>query len=158
MNNTQLVSCLWFAKEAEDAANLYVSIFKNSKIVKVIRYGNEGQEVHGQKEGGVFTVEFDINGQQFVAFNSEGGPEFNDAVSFQIMCDSQEEIDYYWSRLTADGGREVQCGWLKDKFGLSWQVVPSILPKLMADPSRRDRVMHAFMKMKKFDIAELERA
>jgi predicted 3-demethylubiquinone-9 3-methyltransferase (glyoxalase superfamily) len=158
MNNRQLVSCLWFEKDAEAAANLYVSVFKDSKIIKTIRYGKEGQEVHGQKEGDVFTVEFNIRGQQFVAFNGSGGPGFNEAVSFQVLCDTQDEIDYYWNRLTADGGQESQCGWLKDKFGLSWQVVPAILPKLLADPSRRDKVMHVFMKMKKFNIAELESA
>ena len=158
MSSNKLVSCLWFDKQAEEAANFYVSVFKDAQLGTVTKYGNEGYDEHGMKEGTVMTADFTINGQQFVALN--GGPafKFNEAISFQIMCDNQQEIDYYWDKLTADGGEESQCGWLKDKYGLSWQVVPTMLIKLLKDPSRRDRVMHVFMKMKKFNIAELERA
>ena len=158
MDSKQIAPCLWFDKEAEDAANFYVSVFRNSKINKVTRYGKVGEEIHGQKEGTVLTVEFSLNGQQFLALN--GGPvfTFSEAISFQIPCETQEDIDYYWDKLTSDGGKESQCGWLKDKFGLSWQVVPTILPKLMSDPSRKDRVMQAFLRMKKFIIKDLENA
>lgn len=149
--------CLWFDKEAEDAARFYTSVFKNSKITGLSRYGKEGYEIHRQKEGSVLTVSFEINGQNFTALN--GGPlfKFNESVSLQIFCDSQKEIDYYWNRLT-EGGEESQCGWLKDKFGLSWQVIPSILPELMSDPAKSERVTAAFLKMKKFDIAALLKA
>jgi predicted 3-demethylubiquinone-9 3-methyltransferase (glyoxalase superfamily) len=154
-----LTPCLWFDTQAEEAANHYVSIFKNAKIGKVSRYGKEGHDVHGKPAGSVMAVEFEINGQTFVALN--GGPhfKFNEAVSFQVHCDNQDEIDYFWSRL-GEGGQESRCGWLKDKFGLSWQVVPSALGKLMAgsDPAASGRVMNAFLQMKKFDIAALERA
>lgn len=158
MSDKQITPCLWFDKEAEEAANFYVSVFKNAKVNSITRYGKEGQEIHGQQEGSVLTVEFSINGQNFLALN--GGPafKFTEAVSFSIPCDNQEEIDYYWNKLTADGGQESQCGWLKDKYGLSWQVVPTVLPKLLKDPAKKEKVMHAFMQMKKFDIAALERA
>ena len=154
-----LTPCLWFDTQAEQAANHYVSIFKNAKIGKISRYGGEGQDVHGKPAGSVMVVEFEINGQTFVALN--GGPhfKFNEAVSFQVHCDNQDEIDYFWTRL-GEGGQESRCGWLKDKFGLSWQVVPSVLGKLMtaSDPAASDRVMKAFLQMTKFDIAALERA
>ena len=155
----KITPCLWFDTEAEAAANHYVSIFKNSRIVKIGRYGKEGKEIHGKAAGSVMAVEFEIEGQKFVGLN--GGPQFkfDEAISFQITCDSQTEIDYFWSRLT-DGGKEVQCGWLKDKFGLSWQVVPRVLPELLGNPNaeKADRVMKAMLQMKKFDIAALERA
>ncbi len=155
-----LTPCLWFDTEAEDAAKLYCAVFPNSKITAISRFPDVGQEIHGKPAGSVMTVTFTLNGQPFTALN--GGPVFklNEAVSFQISCDSQDEVDYYWNALTKDGGQESQCGWLKDKFGLSWQVVPSALPRLMtaADPAASARVMNAFMKMKKFDIATLERA
>ncbi len=155
-----LTPCLWFDTEAEDAANLYCSVFSNSKITAISRFPDAGQEIHGKPAGSVMTVAFELDGQPFTALN--GGPVFklNEAVSFQISCDTQDEVDYYWNALTRDGGRENQCGWLKDKFGLSWQVVPNALPKLMtaSDPAASARVMTAFMKMKKFDIATLERA
>lgn len=149
--------CLWFDNQAEEAARFYTSVFKNSKIENISRYGNEGFEIHGQKEGTVMTVSFTINGQSFTALN--GGPlfKFNEAVSLQIFCDTQDEIDYYWNKLT-DGGEESQCGWLKDKFGFSWQVIPSILPELMSDPEKSGRVTAAFLKMKKFDIEKLRNA
>jgi len=155
----QITPCLWFDTQAEEAANFYVSVFKNSRIGKIRRYGKAGQNMHGKKEGSVMTVEFELGGQKFTALN--GGPQFkfDEAVSFQISCDMQEEIDYFWSKLTA-GGQEGPCGWLKDKYGLSWQVVPSVLPKMMTDPDSKksERAMNAFLTMKKFDIAELTRA
>lgn len=152
-----ITPCLWFDTQAEEAANFYVSVFKNSKINNVSRYGKEGYDIHKMKEGTVLAVHFLINGQPFVALN--GGPlfKFSEAVSFQTMCDTQEEIDYYWNTLTK-GGEESQCGWLKDKYGLSWQVVPTILEKLLMDKERSGRVMNAFMKMKKFDIEALKNA
>ena len=158
MDSQKITPCLWYDKEAEDAANFYVSVFKkDSKINKVTRYGKEGHEVHGQKEGTVLTVDFTINGQTFIALN--GGPQFkfNESVSFMIPCESQEEVDYYWNKLT-EGGEESMCGWLKDKFGLSWQVVPTILPKLLSDPSKSERAMKALMQMRKFDIEKLQNA
>ncbi len=155
----KIAPCLWFDSEAEDAAKFYTSIFANSRINKISRYGKAGHEVHGKEPGSVLTVEFEIEGQTFTALN--GGPnfKFNEAVSFQVFCDTQQEIDYFWSKLTASG-QESQCGWLKDKYGLSWQVVPSILPKLLtdADGAKSERVMAALMQMKKFDLAALQRA
>jgi len=146
---------LWFDTQAEEAANFYTSIFKNSKINSITRYGDAGP---GPK-GSVMTVAFTLNGQEFVALN--GGPifKFNESISFVINCDSQEEIDYYWDNLL-QGGTPSQCGWLKDKFGLSWQVAPTILPKLIQskDPEKSKRVMQAMMKMVKFDIKTLENA
>jgi predicted 3-demethylubiquinone-9 3-methyltransferase (glyoxalase superfamily) len=150
---------LWFDNQAEEAANFYVSVFENSRIKAVSRYGEAGREVHGRAPGSVMVVGFELDGQSFAALN--GGPlfKFNEAVSFQVNCDSQAEIDHFWNALT-DGGRESQCGWLKDRFGLSWQVVPSQLPQIMSggDAARQDRVMAAVMAMKKFDIATLQRA
>ena len=153
----QITPCLWFDNQAEEAVKLYISVFKNSKIDSITRYGKEGYEIHGQKEGTVMTVNFRINGQQFTALN--GGPvfKFTEAVSFQVFCESQDEIDLYWERLT-DGGEEGQCGWLKDKFGLSWQIIPTILPKLLNDPMKSGRVTQAFLQMKKFDIEKLMKA
>ena len=151
--------CLWFDTEAEDAAKFYTSVFENSAIKQINRYGNAGRAVHGKEPGTVMVVEFEIEGQTFAALN--GGPhfKFNEAVSFQVMCDTQAEIDYFWSKLSQDG-REGQCGWLKDKYGLSWQVVPSELPELIADTSgaRHDRVIGAVMLMKKFDIEAIKHA
>ena len=151
--------CLWFDTQAEPAARFYTSIFDNSRIKRTVRYGKAGHETHGREAGSVMTVEFEIEGQTFVALN--GGPRFafNEAVSFQVMCETQDEIDYFWSRLT-DGGRESQCGWLKDKFGLSWQIVPAVLPQMMADAdsAKKERAMEALMKMKKFDLETLRRA
>jgi predicted 3-demethylubiquinone-9 3-methyltransferase (glyoxalase superfamily) len=150
---------LWFDNQAEEAANFYVSVFKNSRIKAVSRYGEAGRAVHGREPGSVMVVDFELDGQSFAALN--GGPlfKFNEAVSFQVNCDSQAEIDHFWTALT-EGGRESQCGWLKDKFGLSWQIVPSQLPQIMSggDAARQDRVMTAVMAMKKFDIAALQRA
>lgn len=153
-----IVPCLWFDHQAEEAAKFYTSIFKNSSIEQISRYGKEGHDVHGQETGTVLTVEFKLNGQTFTALN--GGPifKFNEAVSFQIMCENQQEIDYYWNNLTKDGGNESQCGWLKDKYGMSWQVVPTELAALLKDPSRSERVMKVLMKMKKLDIEQLKKA
>lgn len=150
----QITPCLWFDTQAEEAANFYTSIFKNSKIQDISRYGKEGFETHGMKEGTVLTVAFQINGQLFTALNGGSIFKFTEAVSFQVFCDTQEEIDNYWNKLT-DGGEESQCGWLKDKFGVSWQIVPTILPELMSDPAKAGRVVNAFMQMKKFDIEKL---
>ena len=148
---------LWFDDQAEAAANFYVSVFKNSKITGTSHY--TGEEPSGQK-GSVMTVSFELDGQEFVALN--GGPrfKFTEAVSFVVNCETQEEIDYYWESLTADGGEEVQCGWLADKFGLSWQVVPAKIREWMEDkdPARTQRVMHAVMQMKKLDMAAMQRA
>ena len=155
----KITPCLWFDTQAEDAAKFYVGILKNSRIVSVSRFPDAGKEIHGKAAGSVMVVEFEIEGQTFTALN--GGPQFtfDEAVSFQVTCDTQDEIDHYWSKLTADGGAEVQCGWLKDKFKLSWQIVPSIMPKLMTSGNAEGakRVMNAFMKMKKFDIAAIQR-
>ena len=157
MSNHQITPCLWFDGQAEDAVKFYISIFKNSSIDQISRYGKEGFEIHGRPEGSVMTVAFKLNGQPFTALN--GGPDFkfNEAISFQVFCDTQEEIDDYWDKLTK-GGEEVQCGWLKDKYGLSWQIVPSILPELLSDPTRSERVTKAFLQMKKFDIEKLKKA
>ncbi|MBI5540626.1 MAG: VOC family protein [Bacteroidia bacterium] len=153
-----IIPCLWFDNQAEEAVNFYVSVFKNSKIESISRYGKEGFEIHRQKEGTVLTANFQINGQSFVALN--GGPlfKFTEAVSFQVFCDTQEEIDHYWEMLTKDGGEESNCGWLKDKYGLSWQIIPTILSKLLSDPAKAGRVTNAFLQMKKFDINKLMQA
>lgn len=150
----QITPCLWFDNQAEEAARFYTSIFEDSKIESITRYGKEGYEIHGQKEGSVMTVSFRINGQPYTALN--GGPifKFNESISFQVFCKDQEEIDYYWDKLT-EGGEEVQCGWLKDKFGVSWQIEPEILSELLSDPNKAGKVTNAFMQMKKFDIAKL---
>lgn len=155
----KLTTCLWFDGQGEDAARHYVSIFKNSRLGPVTRFGKEGFEIHGRPEGSVMTVEFELEGQKFVALN--GGPQFkfDEAISFQIHCETQEEIDYYWNKLT-EGGQEGPCGWLKDKFGLSWQVVPVALIDMLkdTDADKAGRVTKAFLQMKKFNIAELKRA
>lgn len=151
----KIVPCLWFDNQAEEAAIFYTSVFKNSKIESISYYGKEGFDIHHQKEGTVMVVEFQINGQFFTALN--GGPifKFNESISLQVFCDNQAEIDYYWDKLTSDGGEESECGWLKDKYGLSWQIAPTILPKLMKDPLKADKLMKAFMQMKKIDIDKL---
>ena len=156
----KITPCLWFDGEAEDAAKFYVSIFKNSKLGNISRYGKEGFEIHGRKEGTVMVAEWEIAGQKFVGLN--GGPQFkfSEAISFQISCENQEEVDYFWSRLTAGGGQESMCGWLKDRFGLSWQVVPTALFEMLQDrdAAKAQRVTKAFLQMRKFDIAALRRA
>ena len=146
---------LWFDTQAEEAANFYVSIFKNSKILSVARYGDAGP---GPK-GSAMTVSFELDGQEFTGLN--GGPlyKFTEAISFTVICKTQEEVDDSWKKLT-EGGQEVACGWLKDKHGLCWQITPEILPQMLSDPDpqKADWVMQAMMKMKKIDISELQRA
>ncbi|MET0384386.1 MAG: VOC family protein [Polyangiales bacterium] len=156
----KLTPSLWFDDQAEAAAKFYTSVFKNSKIVSTTRYPNAGQEIHGKPAGSVMTVLFELDGQPFTALN--GGPQFkfDEAISFEIECDTQQDIDFYWEKLTADGGSPGPCGWVKDKFGLSWQVVPKLLQELGKDtnPEKDARVMAAMMKMGKIDIAALKRA
>jgi predicted 3-demethylubiquinone-9 3-methyltransferase (glyoxalase superfamily) len=156
---SKISPCLWFDHQAEEAARFYTTIFKDSKITAISHYGEAGKEQHGQRPGSVMTVAFELNGQSFTALN--GGPhfKFNEAISLQIECENQDEVNYYWQKLTAVPEAEM-CGWVKDKFGLSWQVVPKILPKLLADPNtaKSQRAMQAMMKMKKLDIAALQRA
>jgi predicted 3-demethylubiquinone-9 3-methyltransferase (glyoxalase superfamily) len=151
----KITPCLWFDTEGEEAANFYTSVFPNSKIVDVSRYGEAGP----RPAGTAMVVSFELDGQKFTALN--GGPDFtfNEAISFQVSCETQEEVDAYWSKLS-EGGEEGPCGWLKDKFGVSWQIVPTALPRLLGDPDREksQRVMQAMLQMKKIEIAELERA
>lgn len=151
--------CLWYDDQAEMAANHYVSIFNDGKLGRISRYGKEGFEIHQKPEGTVMTVEFSLNGMKFMALN--GGPvfKFNEAMSIVIYCETQTEIDYYWEKLT-EGGEEGPCGWLKDKFGVSWQIVPSILPAYLADEdsTKSQRVTAAYLQMQKFDIATLKNA
>ena len=161
LNKQKITPCLWFDDQGEDAANFWVSIFKDSRITNVSRYGEAGKEVHGKKPGTAMTVAFELEGQPFTALN--GGPQFkfSEAISFQISCETQTEVDHYWDKLSEGGDPNAQqCGWLKDKFGLSWQVVPTALPRLLSDPDRgkAGRVMNAMLKMKKIDIAALENA
>lgn len=162
MANLQSIApCLCFDDQAEAASAFYAAIFPNSQILAVARYGNVGQEIHGRPPGSVMTVSFELDGQTFTALN--GGPlfRFNEAISLQVFCDSQDEIDYYWTRLSADGDPAAQqCGWLKDRFGLSWQIVWRELPALLSGPdrARADRVMAALLAMKKLDIAALRAA
>lgn len=157
----KITPCLWFDDNAEEAAEFYVSIFKDAKIVSVSRYGKEGFEIHGRPEGSAMTVEFEIEGQKFVALN--GGPvfKFNEAISFQIHCRTQEEVDHYWDRLSEGGNAKAQqCGWIKDKFGVSWQVIPTALMEMLQDQdhAKSQRVTAAMLKMKKLDIPALRRA
>jgi len=153
---------LWFDGQAEDAAKFYTWIFKGSKIGRILRYGEEVAEVSesGQSVGSVLTIAFEIDGLKFVALN--GGPQFkfNESISFAINCESQKEVDYFWQKLTADGGEESACGWLKDKFGVSWQITPTILIDLLhdKDAASAERVMHAMLQMKKIEIAKLKAA
>ena len=155
--NEQIIPCLWFDDQAENAAKFYTSVFKNSRIENYSRYGKEGFEINRKKEGAVMTVAFLINGQSFTALNGGFIFRFNEAISFQVYCDSQEEIDYYWSRLT-QGGEEGQCGWLKEQFGISWQIIPSVLPQLLSNPNKAGKVTRAFLQMKKLDIEKLVQA
>ena len=153
--------CLWFDDQGEEAAKFYTSIFKDSKIGDVTRYGKEGYEIHGREEGTVMTVEFEIEGQKFLALN--GGPifKFNEAISFQVYCETQEEVDYYWEKLSEGGDEKAQqCGWLKDKYRVSWQIVPTILIKMLKDKDseKSQRVMKAMLQMHKLDISTLKKA
>jgi len=158
---TAITPCLWFDNQAEEAARFYTSIFPDSRIGEITRFVEAGRELHGREPGTVMTVEFELSGQPFVALN--GGPmfKFSEAISLQVDCRTQEEVDYYWDRLSEGGDPQAQnCGWLKDKFGLSWQIVPRVLIELMKedDPALRNRVMAAMMQMTKLNIAELQRA
>lgn len=141
MSNS-IYPCLWFDGQAQEAAKFYCSVFKNSKITG----GNQ------------MVVSFELDGRKFIGLNAGPQFRFNEAISFVVDCESQEEIDYYWDKLRADGGSEGNCGWLKDRFGVSWQIVPTVLPRLLSDPARAPKVMEAYMKMKKFDIKALENA
>jgi predicted 3-demethylubiquinone-9 3-methyltransferase (glyoxalase superfamily) len=157
----KITSNLWFDKNAEEAVKFYTSVFKNSKTGRIAKYGKEGHEIHGMPEGTVLTIQFWLEGREFIALN--GGPvfKFNEAVSFIVNCDTQEEIDNYWEKLSTGGDKKAQvCGWLKDKFGLSWQIVPRILPEMLSDSDskRSQRVMKEMLKMKKIDIETLEQA
>ena len=152
---------LWFDNQAEEAVNYYTSVFENSKIVSISRYGKEAAEASGRPEGTVMTMAFQLAGQEFVALN--GGPQFKftEAVSFVVNCGSQDEVDYYWTKLTEGGDEKAQqCGWLKDRYGISWQIVPSVLGELLndPDPEKSKRVMEALLPMKKIEIAGLKKA
>jgi len=153
---------LWFDHQAEDAVKFYTAIFKNSKVGRILRYGEEAAKISstGRPVGSVLTIEFEMEGQKFVALN--GGPlfKFNESISFVVNCETQEEVDYFWEKLTADGGHESQCGWLKDKFGVSWQVVPTVLIDMLhdKDPRKSERVMQAMLQMQKIDINKLKEA
>jgi predicted 3-demethylubiquinone-9 3-methyltransferase (glyoxalase superfamily) len=158
---SKITPCLWFHERAEEAANFYVSVFPNSSITAVSRYTEAGREIHGKQPGDVLTVAFELSGVPFTILNGSHAFPFSLAISFQVSCDDQEELDYYWERL-GQGGDETarQCGWLKDKYGLSWQVVPSMIGQLLdpTQPERANRVMAALMPMKKLDIAALRQA
>ena len=151
---------LWFDDQAEEAVNFYTSLFKNSNIGRIFRYTEEAAEKTGRPVGSVLTIEFEIEGQKFVALN--GGPlfKFNESVSFVVNCETQEEVDYFWDKLTAEGGQESACGWLKDKFGLSWQVTPTVLIDMLhdKDPEKTERVMKAMLQMQKIEIPKLKAA
>ena len=151
---------LWFDDQAEEAAKFYTSVFENSKVGKILRYDEAAAKAAGGPVGSVLTIEFEIGGQKFTALN--GGPEFkfNEAISFVVNCDTQEEVDYFWEKLSADGGQESQCGWLKDKFGVSWQIVPTVLIEMLQDKDseKSERVMKAMLQMQKIDIKTLKEA
>ena len=151
---------MWFDDQAEEASKFYTSVFKNSKIGRILRYNEEAAQSSGRPVGSVLTIEFELEGQRFTALN--GGPKFkfNESVSFVVNCETQDEVDYLWQKLTADGGEESACGWLKDKFGLSWQVTPTVLIEMLhdKDPEKSERVMNAMMEMGKIDISKLKAA
>jgi predicted 3-demethylubiquinone-9 3-methyltransferase (glyoxalase superfamily) len=151
---------LWFDNQAEEAVKFYTAIFKNSKVGKITRYGESAEEAAGRPAGSVMTVEFELEGQRFTALN--GGPvfKFNESISFVANCKTQEEVDYFWEKLTADGGQEIECGWLKDKFGVSWQIVPTVLIEMLhdKDEAKAERVMKAMLQMHKLDIKTLKDA
>lgn len=157
----KIAACLWFDDQAEEAVAFYAGIFKDSRIVSVARYGEAGREIHGRPAGSVMSVAFELNGQPFTAIN--GGPlfQFSEAISFQIFCQTQEEVEYYWGKLSAGGDEKAQqCGWLKDRYGVSWQVIPTVLMEMMQDPDhvKSQRATQAMLQMKKLDIAKLKRA
>jgi predicted 3-demethylubiquinone-9 3-methyltransferase (glyoxalase superfamily) len=157
----KIIPCFWFDDKAEESAKFYASVFKGSKVGDVTRYGKEGYESHGREAGTVMTVEFEIEGQEFLGLN--GGPifKFNEAISFQALCETQGEVDYYWQKLSEGGDEKAQqCGWLKDQYGVSWQIVPTILPKMLKDKDteKSQRVMKAMLQMHKLDIQTLIKA
>ncbi len=156
----KITTCLWFDNQAEEAVNFYTTIFKNSKIGSTSRYDEASAAASGRPAGSILTITFELEGRQFIALN--GGPmfKFNESVSLVVNCNDQNELDYYWNKLTSDGGQESMCGWLKDKFGLSWQIVPAKLGELMSgkDGEKAKRVMSALLEMKKLDIKTLEEA
>jgi predicted 3-demethylubiquinone-9 3-methyltransferase (glyoxalase superfamily) len=161
MKMTKITPFFWFSNQAEEAAMYYVSIFNNSKIQNITRYGKEGFEIHKIPEGTVMTVDFELNGQPFTALN--GGPvfQFTEAISFQVFCDTQEENDYYWEKLTLGGDEKAQqCGWLKDKYGISWQIIPKELGKYIGGPDsiKSQRAMKAMLQMKQIDINKIKKA
>jgi predicted 3-demethylubiquinone-9 3-methyltransferase (glyoxalase superfamily) len=161
LTTQRITPCLWFDDQAEEAATLYISVFPGSRIVTVSRYGEAGREVHGRPPGSVMVVAFELDGQAFTALN--GGPvfKFNEAISLQVSCRTQEEVDHYWEKLSRGGDeRAQQCGWLKDRYGLSWQIIPVALMEMMADPDpvKAGRVMQAMLQMKKIDIKGLRQA
>src|SRR5438874_10737504 len=151
---------LWFDHQAEEAAKFYTSVFKNSKIGRILRYDEASAKAAGRPAGSVLTVEFEIEGQKFTALN--GGPafKFNESISLVVNCETQKEVDYFWEKLTSDGGEESQCGWLKDKFGLSWQITPTVLIEMLhdKDPEKSERVMKAMLQMQKIEIPKLKAA
>lgn len=156
----KIVPCLWFDSNGEEAANFYVKVFgEGSRITQITRYSEAGKEHHGRPVGSVMTVSFELRGQEYMALNAGPQFKFTEAVSFQVMCETQAEVDYFWERLT-EGGQEVQCSWLKDKFGLSWQIVPTIMMDLLKDHTseKTKRAMAAMMGMVKLDIAALKKA
>ena len=157
----KITPCLWFDSNAEEAVRFYTSIFKKTKIRKIARYTEAGYEIHGRSAGSVMTIEFELNGQTFTALN--GGPvfKFNEAISFQVSCKSQQELDYYWGKLSKGGDvKAQQCGWLKDKYGVSWQIVPAVLGEMLngKDAEVSDPVMKALLRMRKLDIKKLKQA
>ena len=161
MQLRKITPCLWFDDRAEEAARFYTSVFENSRIGRITRYGEAGRDVHGRPAGSVMTVAFEIDGQTFTALN--GGPHFtfNEAISFQVMCETQDEVDDHWTKLSAGGDPKAQqCGWLKDRYGVSWQIVPTELLDMLGDPEseRSQRAMEAMLTMKKLDIETLRRA
>jgi predicted 3-demethylubiquinone-9 3-methyltransferase (glyoxalase superfamily) len=158
--NAKLQPCLWFDGQAEEAARFYTTVFKGGTLGHISRYGEAGKELHKRPVGSVLTVEFTLEGMHFTALN--GGPQFkfSEAISFQVMCENQDEVDYYWRKLAADGGQEGDCGWLKDRFGLSWQIVPRQMIEMLMDkdPVKSQRAMASMMTMQKLDIAKLKAA
>lgn len=155
----KITTNLWFDDQAEQAARFYTSVFKNAKMGRITRYGKEGYEIHGKPAGTVMNVEFQLEGQGFLALN--GGPQFtfNEAVSFIVNCGDQQEVDAYWEKLSAGGDEKAQvCGWLKDKYGVSWQIIPTVLPEMLDDPKKSEQVMKVMLQMKKIDITALQRA
>lgn len=155
----KMTTCLWFDSNAEEAVKFYASVFKNMKILKTTRMGKEGFEIHGRPENSILTISFELNGQEFMVLNGGAKFKFNESISFVINCETQEEIDNYWNKLSANKEAEA-CGWLKDKYGLSWQIVPTILMEMLSDKvtKKTESVMHALLQMKKLDIKKLKQA